>query len=117
MEPTEINKRFKEKKATPGKHSTDSLQNAAKLGTPHVIRKVLQSATRSLNGGDRRWFKGSTREKRLVIGDNAIIIIIIINIIFMGVNMFTCINITTQVTLDVSENKVLGEYLTPTERK
>jgi len=29
------NKRFKEKEATPGKHSIDSLQNAAKLGTSH----------------------------------------------------------------------------------
>ena len=49
----------------------------------HTIRKVLQSATRSLNGGDCLWFKRSTREKRLVIGDN-VIIIIIINVIFYG---------------------------------
>jgi len=35
----------------------------------------------------------------------------------MGVNMVSRNNITTQVTLDVSENKVLGEYLTLTGRK
>ena len=28
--------------AVPGKHSTDSLQKTATLGTPHIIRKVLQ---------------------------------------------------------------------------
>lgn len=28
-----------------GKHSTDSLQNAALLGTAHVMRKVRQSDT------------------------------------------------------------------------
>jgi hypothetical protein len=31
--------------ATPGKHSTDSLQMRAVLGTSHIIRKVLQSET------------------------------------------------------------------------
>jgi hypothetical protein len=30
---------------TPGKHSTDSLQKTAILGTLHIIRKVLQSET------------------------------------------------------------------------
>jgi hypothetical protein len=35
----------------------------------------------------------------------------------MGVNMVTRISITTQVTLDVSENRVLGEYLNLTGRK
>jgi hypothetical protein len=49
---------------------------AAKPGTSHVLRKVLQCATGSLRGGDRRWFRRSVREKRLVIGDNIIIIII-----------------------------------------
>ena len=43
--------------AIPGKHSTDSLQMAAVLGTSHIIRKVLQSDTRSQSGGDHRWFK------------------------------------------------------------
>ena len=28
--------------AVPGKHSIDSLQNTAILGTSHIIRKVLQ---------------------------------------------------------------------------
>jgi len=28
--------------AVPGKHSTDSLQKTAILGTSHIIRKVLQ---------------------------------------------------------------------------
>jgi len=28
--------------AVPGKHSTDSLQKTATLGTAHTIRKVLQ---------------------------------------------------------------------------
>ena len=32
-------------KATPGKHSTDSLQKTAVLGTSQIIRKVLQSET------------------------------------------------------------------------
>jgi hypothetical protein len=29
----------------PGKHSIDSLQKTAVLGTSHIIRKVLQSET------------------------------------------------------------------------
>jgi hypothetical protein len=29
----------------PGKHSIDSLHQTAVLGTPHIIRKVLQSET------------------------------------------------------------------------
>ena len=32
-------------KAIPGKHSIDSLQNTAVLGTSHIIRKVLQFQT------------------------------------------------------------------------
>jgi hypothetical protein len=31
--------------AIPGKHSIDSLQKTAILGTSHIIRKVLQSET------------------------------------------------------------------------
>jgi hypothetical protein len=38
--------------AIPGKHTIDSLQRTAKLGTAHVIRKVLQSETSSLSGKD-----------------------------------------------------------------
>jgi hypothetical protein len=32
-------------KAVPGKHSMDSIENIAVLGTYHIIRKVLQSET------------------------------------------------------------------------
>ena len=32
-------------KAIPRKHSIDSLQKTAKLGTSHIIRKTLQSET------------------------------------------------------------------------
>ena len=42
-----------------GKHSTDSAQKTAVLGTSHIIRKVLQPETWRLNGGDRRWCKRS----------------------------------------------------------
>jgi hypothetical protein len=38
------NEKLKEKnlEAVPGKHSIDSLQKTAILGTSHIIRKVLQ---------------------------------------------------------------------------
>ena len=36
--------------AIPEKHTIDSLQRTAILGTGHVIRKVLQSETSSLSG-------------------------------------------------------------------
>ena len=49
----------------PGKHSIDSLQKTATLGTSHIIRKVLQCEPRSLSGGDHSWFKRSTRKKCL----------------------------------------------------
>jgi hypothetical protein len=45
--------------AIPGKHSIDSLQKTAILGTSHTVRKVLQSETWCLSGGDHRWFKTS----------------------------------------------------------
>ena len=35
----------KSSEATPGKHSIDSLQKTAVLGTAHIIRKVLQCET------------------------------------------------------------------------
>ena len=61
--------------AIPGKHSIDSLQMSATLGTSHIIREVLQSETWSLSGGDRRWLKRrSASEKRPV--TKGIIIII-----------------------------------------
>jgi hypothetical protein len=64
--------------AIPVKQLVDSLQEAAKLGTSHVIMKVLQCETESLSVGDHRWFKRrSTGEKRPVIRDIIIIIIII----------------------------------------
>ena len=72
--------------AIPGKPSIDSLQKTAILGTPHVIRKVLQSETCSLSGGDQRWFKRSTREKRLVARD-IIIITELISIQFLFNNV------------------------------
>ena len=46
--------------AVPGKHSIDSLQNTATLGTSHIIRKVLQCEAWSLSSGDQyslgTWF-------------------------------------------------------------
>jgi len=59
--------------ALPGKHSIDSLQRTAILGTSHIIRKVLQCETWSLSGGDHRWFKRSTRKKRPVTRDSHIV--------------------------------------------
>ena len=49
-----------------GKHSIDSLQKTAILGTSHTIRKVLQCEAWSVSGGDHCWFKRSTRKKRPV---------------------------------------------------
>jgi len=57
----------------PGKHSKDSLQKTAVLGTSHIIRKVLQCEAWSVSGGDHRWFKRSTGEKRPVTGDMHIV--------------------------------------------
>ena len=70
----------------PGKHSIDSLQKTAILGTSHIMRKVLQCEAWSLSGGDHRWFKRSTRKKCLWQetyisynnNNNTVIIIIII---------------------------------------
>jgi len=58
----------------PGKHSIDSLQKTAILGTSHIIRKVLQCEAGSLRGGDQRWFRARTREKMPVTRDDIIII-------------------------------------------
>jgi hypothetical protein len=58
------------------KHSIYSLQKTAILWTSHIIRKLLQSKTWSLSGGDHSWFKRSTREKRPVTRHDIIIIII-----------------------------------------
>jgi len=50
----------------PVKHSIDSLQKTAILGTSDIIREVLQCEASSLSSGDHRWFKRSTRKKRPV---------------------------------------------------
>jgi hypothetical protein len=60
----------KNSEAIPGKHSIDSLQKTATLGTSHKIRHVLQCETLSLSGGGQRWFKINTRKKRPVTRDN-----------------------------------------------
>ena len=52
-----------------GKHSTDSLQKTAILGTSHIIRKVLQCDAWSVSGGDHCWFNRSTGKKRPVTRD------------------------------------------------
>ena len=66
----------------PGKHSTDSIQKTAILGTSYTIRKVQQSETWSLSGGNNRWFKVLGR-KRFVPRDGDIIIIITTTIIII----------------------------------
>jgi hypothetical protein len=46
--------------------------------TSHIIQKVLQSESWSLNGKDRYWFKSrNARKKRCVTRDDIITIIII----------------------------------------
>jgi hypothetical protein len=50
----------------PGNLSICSIQKIAIVEVSHIIRKVLQSETSSLNGGDHHWFKRSTRKKRSV---------------------------------------------------
>jgi len=67
--------------AVPGKHSIDSLQRTATLGTSHTIRKVLQCEAWILSGGDHCWFKRITRKNRPVTRDIIIITITIIIII------------------------------------
>ena len=54
----------------PGKHSIDSLQKTAILGTSHTIRKVLQCEACSVRGGDHCWFERCTRKKRPVTRDD-----------------------------------------------
>jgi len=55
--------------AVPGKHSIDSLQKTAIIGTSHIIRKVLHCEAGSVSGGDHRWFKRITGKKRPVTRD------------------------------------------------
>jgi hypothetical protein len=40
-----VTKRLRNLEAIPGKHSIDSLQQTAILGTSHIIQKVLQCET------------------------------------------------------------------------
>jgi hypothetical protein len=54
----------------PGTHSIDSLQKTAILGTSHIIRKVLQTETGKLSGGDHRWFRRIARKKRPLTRDD-----------------------------------------------
>ena len=54
----------------PRKYSTDPLQKTATLGISHIIRKVLQSETWRLSGGDHCWIKRSTKKKRPVTRDH-----------------------------------------------
>jgi hypothetical protein len=56
--------------SVPRKHSTDSLQKTAILGTSHIIRKVMQCEVLSPSGGDQRWFKRISRKKRHVTRDD-----------------------------------------------
>ena len=100
--------------AIPGKHSVDSLQEAAVLGTSHIIREVLQFETGNLSGGDRHWFKRSTREKRTMTGDddddnNNIIIVIIIIIIII---LYNIIQRTCKIN-SVTSNNVIPAALWP----
>jgi hypothetical protein len=57
--------------AMPGKYLTDALQKTAILGILHIIWKILQSETGSLNDGDYCRFRRSTRKKRPVTRDNS----------------------------------------------
>jgi hypothetical protein len=63
----------KKLEAIPGKHSIDSLQKTAVLGTSHIMWKVLQCETGSLSSGDHHWFKRSTGKKRPVTRDVRIV--------------------------------------------
>jgi hypothetical protein len=47
----------KDLETIPGKHSIDSIQNTAVLGTSHIIRTVLQPETWSFSSGDQSWFR------------------------------------------------------------
>ena len=69
-----------------GKHSIDSLQKTAILGTAHTIRKVLQCEAWSVSGGDHCWFNRSAGKKCLWQRHpyRIIIIIIIIIMLFLG---------------------------------
>jgi hypothetical protein len=92
--------------AIPGKHSIDSLQKRAIFGTSHVIRKVLQCETRILSGGERGWFRRSTRKNRPVTREDKNIIIIIIIIIGIAIPDYS--NVDTKETDKQGKYKVLA---------
>ena len=57
--------------AIPGKHSIDSPQKIAMLGTLYITRRVLQSSeTLSLSGEDHRWFKRRIARKKMPVMKN-----------------------------------------------
>jgi len=60
---------WKNLEAVPGRHSIESLQKTAILGTSHITQKALQCEACSLRCGDHRWFKRSTKKKRPVTSD------------------------------------------------
>jgi hypothetical protein len=59
--------------AVPGKHWIDSLQQAAVLGTAHIVREVLRCEGWRVSGGDQRWFRRSTGKERRMTGDTHIV--------------------------------------------
>jgi hypothetical protein len=48
-----------------GKTSNRFVVKTLVVGTLHITRKVLQSETGSVGGGDQRWFRRNTREERI----------------------------------------------------
>ena len=63
----------------PGKHSIDSLQKTAILGTSHIIRKVLQCEAVGITAGSREVPGRNACDRRHTYHIIIIIIIIIIN--------------------------------------
>jgi hypothetical protein len=90
------NKRLKKEnlEAVPGRHSLDSLQETATLGTSHTIRKVLQSEIGTLSSRDRRRFKRSTRKKRSVTRDNNVLLFLLLLLLLLF--KFAFINVLNQ---------------------
>ena len=70
-------------------HSRNSVQKTAILGTSHTVREVLQSETWTLNSGNPRCFRRSTRKNRSVTRDNSKNNNIIITIIIWSYILFT----------------------------
>jgi hypothetical protein len=92
------NKRFKEKfRSQTGKTFNRFTANTAVLGTSHIIRKVLQSETGSLSGGDHSWFKRSKGEKWPVVRDNMVVVVVVIMMMMMMMMMM--ISLSSRTTL------------------